>query len=87
MKYRIAAWAAMGFLVAGNWALYAFAMNPSANEQMREHWTLVSITCPVAIAGMHFPISLYWALLANAATYALIGLMVETVRHTLTHTK
>ena len=87
MKYRIAAWAGVGFLVTGCWALYGFAMNLSANDRMREFWTLVCITCPVAIAGMHFPISLCWTLVANAATYALVGLMVETMRHSLSHAK
>ena len=80
MKYRIAAWAGAGFLVAGCWALYAFAMAPFTNERMRDVWTLLSLTCPVAIAGAHFPISLYWALAANAATYALVGLLVEALR-------
>ncbi len=87
MKYRIAMWASAGFLVAGAWAFYAFATFPFTNERMREVWTLISVTCPIAIAGMHFPISLYWTLVANAATYALVGLMVETLRHRLSHAK
>jgi hypothetical protein len=87
MKYRIAMWASAGFLVAGGWALYAAATFPFTSERMREAWTLISVTCPVAIAGMHFPISLYWTLIANAATYALLGLIVETLRHRLSHAK
>ncbi len=90
MKYRIAMWASAGFLVAGGWALYAFATFPLTNERMREAWTLLSVTCPIApiaIAGIHFPISLYWTLVANAATYALVGLIVETLRHSLSHAK
>jgi len=87
MKYRIAVWASAGFLVAGCWALYAIATFPSTNERMREVWTLISVTCPIAIAGMHFPISLYWTLVANAATYALVGLIIETLRHRLIHAK
>ncbi len=62
MKYRIAMWAIAGFLVAGGWALYAFATFPLTNQRMREAWTLISVTCPIAIAGMHFPISLYFGL-------------------------
>jgi hypothetical protein len=31
----------------------------------------------------NFGISLGWSLVANAATYALLGLIVETVRHQL----
>jgi len=87
MKYRIALWASAGFLVAGCWALYAFATFPSTSERMREAWPLISVTCPVAIAGMRFPVSLFWVLIANAATYALVGLIVETLRHSLKHAK
>ena len=86
MKYRISIWAGVGFLVAGCWGLY-FAMankdnliNPMVNA-------LARITCPVAIASLyfHFPISLYWVLVVNAATYALVGFMVETLRQKLHH--
>jgi hypothetical protein len=87
MKYRIAIWASVGFFVAGCWALYAFATFPSTNERMQDVWTLVSLTCPVAIAGRHYPISLYEALVANAVTYALVGLIVETLRRQLNHSK
>jgi hypothetical protein len=87
MKFRIALWSSAGFLVAGGWALYAIATFPSTSERMRELWTLISVTCPIAMAGMHYPISLYWTLIANAATYALVGLIVETLRHPLNHAK
>ena len=87
MKQRIAMWAGAGFLVASFWALLAFATFPFTNERMRDVWTLVSLTCPVAIAGMHYPINLYQALAANTATYALVGLIVETLRHQLHHAK
>jgi hypothetical protein len=87
MKYRIAMWASAGFLVAGCWALFAFATFPSTNERMRDVWTLVSLTCPVAIAGRHYSISLYEALAANAVAYALVGLIVETQRRQLQRAK
>jgi len=87
MRYRIAMWASAGFLVAAGWALYAIATFPSTSERMREVWTLVSVTCPIAMAGMHYPISLYSTLVANAATYALVGLIVEKLRHRLNHAK
>ena len=86
MKYRIATWAIAGFLVAGFWALFAIATFPSV-ERMRDVWTLVSLTCPIAIAGRHYSISLYEALAANAVTYALVGLIVETLRQQLRHAK
>ena len=87
MKSRIAMWAAAGFIVAGLWALFAIATFPSTAERMREVSTLISITCPIAIAGRHFPISLLETLAANTATYALIGLMVETLLRQLHHAK
>jgi hypothetical protein len=83
MRYRIAIWASAGLLVAAGWALYALAAAPFTNERMREVWTLASVTCPVIIPGKYFPIRLYWALIANAATYALVGLIVETLRRQL----
>ena len=86
MKYRIATWAIAGFLVAGFWALFAIATFPPV-ERMRDVWTLVSLTCPIAIAGRHYSISLYEALAANAVTYALVGLIVETLRQRLRHAK
>jgi hypothetical protein len=87
MKYRIAMWASVGFLVAGFWAIFAFATFPSTSERMRDVWTLISVTCPIAIAGRHYPISLYEVLAANAATYLLVGLIVETLRQKLHHAK
>jgi hypothetical protein len=88
MKHRIAIWAGVGFLVAGCWALYFFAAGPipySSTEPIL--WTLVDLTCPVAFASLHFHFGIYfyWVLLANAATYALIGLIVETLRKQLSH--
>ena len=86
MKCRIAMWASAGFLVAGFWATFAFVTFPSTNERMRDVWTLVCLTCPVAIAK-HYPISLYEVLVANAVTYAMIGLIVETLRNQLHRAK
>ena len=83
MTYRIAMWAGAGFVVAGLWALFAIATFPSTSERMQEAWILISLTCPVAIAGRHYPIGLYEALAANAVTYALVGLIVEALRHQL----
>jgi hypothetical protein len=40
---------------------------------------LVRLTCPIALLS-RYPISLSWVLLANAATYALVGLIVEMSR-------
>jgi hypothetical protein len=85
MKRRIAIWASVGFLVACCWALYAFATTPPAMTSADPIVTLVEFTCPVVAASFyfHFGVSLYWSLLANAATYVLAGLIVETLRRQL----
>ena len=48
---------------------------------------LTRLTCPIGILGSHFAISLEWVVVANAATYALVGLVVEAVRQQLSHPK
>ena len=83
MRLRIALWASAGFLVAGGWALYF--MWASKDDPIRLMYTLSQITCPIAIAGSYFPISLYWAVVANVATYALAGLIVESLRRRVHH--
>jgi len=82
MKYRLGLWAGSGFLVAVCWAFYALATQPPAMTSADPLLALVQITCPIAFASMHFHfgVSLYWSLVANAATYALIGLVVETLQ-------
>ncbi len=84
MKYRIAIWAAAGFLVAGGWAVYFFLANKDLPIEPLVS-TLVRLTCPIAIVGAHYPVSIYSALLANVATYALVGLVVETLRRRLNY--
>jgi uncharacterized RDD family membrane protein YckC len=82
MKYRIAMWASAGFIVASCWALYAFAATPPALTSGDPIIALVELTCPVVFASIHFhfALGLYWSLLANAATYGLIGVIVENLR-------
>jgi hypothetical protein len=83
MRYRIAVWAIVGFLVAGGWALYVagatkgIGMEPIVSILLR-------LTCPIAFFSNH-PIGVYSVLAANAATYALAGLLVETFRRQLKH--
>ncbi len=84
MKSRIGTWAIAGFLVAGCWALYALATTPPAFASADPMMSLVRLTCPIALLRS-YPIRLYWVLLANAATYALVGLVVETLRQRLNH--
>jgi hypothetical protein len=89
MKHRVAMWASAGFLVAGFWAIYAFASTPPPITSADPILTLIESTCPVLFASLHFHfgVSVYWSLLANAATYALVGLVVETLRRPLIHAK
>jgi hypothetical protein len=84
MKYRIAMWAAAGFLVASAWAVY-FLVASKDHPIEPIVSTLVRFTCPVAIVGSHYPVSLFSALAANVATYAVVGLVVETMRRQLSH--
>jgi hypothetical protein len=79
MRTRIAMWAGAGFLVAACWVLFVYATHPNTNEWMRKVWTLAVITCPIT-AVRSVPVTLYEVLAANAATYALVGLIVETAR-------
>lgn len=75
MKYKILIWAAFGFLVAACWALYAFPTLTPGDPLM----PLIRLTCPIALFSRH-PIPLVAALLANSATYALVGLGLEVLR-------
>ncbi len=82
MKYRIAAWAAAGFLVASGWGVYFLVANKNLPIGPMVS-ALVRLTCPIAIVGSHYAVSLYSALAVNAATYALAGVVVEIVRRQL----
>jgi uncharacterized BrkB/YihY/UPF0761 family membrane protein len=76
MKLRIAVWASVGALVVLLWTLYISAVPTTPHGIAR---VLLYLTCPVSLLGRH-PISLYLVLLANAATYALVGTVVEFMR-------
>ena len=84
MLYRIAYRAIVGFLVAGWWALY-FAFEKAPDSPVV--YFLVRLLCPIAIAGSYFAIKLYWVLLVNAATYALVGLIADTLHRFFHHSK
>jgi hypothetical protein len=86
MKYRIAIWAAAGFLVASGWATYFFMVSKDHPIKPIVS-TLVRLTCPVAIIGSHYHVSIYSALVANVATYSLVGLVVEILRRQLNHSR
>ena len=84
MKFRVVMWAAAGLLVAGFWALYASATPAPAMTSSDPIMYLVRLTCPIALLSSH-PISIYQVLAANTATYALVGLTVETLRQQFKH--
>ena len=84
MKYRIAIWAAAGFLVASAWAVYFFVKNKDLPTEPIVS-ALIRLSCPIAIVGSHYPVSLYSAVAANVVTYALVGLVVETLRRQFKH--
>ena len=88
MKYRLVMWAGARFLVASFWALY-FLPAPVPITSAEPMWTLARLTCPVVFASFyfHFPLGVYWSLLANTATYALVGLIVDTLRQQVNQAK
>ena len=88
MKFRIALWAGLGFLVAVGWAVYSFSANPSPITPTKPIvWNLALLTQPIALASVHyrFGVSVNWVILANTLTYGLIGLIAETMRRKLRH--
>jgi hypothetical protein len=79
-------WASAGIIVAGCWAFY-FAMRSNDNPIQPIVYILGFLTQPFVLVSFyfHFPLSVYWVIVANAATYALVGLIVETLRQKLHH--
>ena len=83
MRHRIAMWAVAGFMVALYWALWFFpTVSVPLTMSQQIALTLARLTCPVVMAASYFHVGLYfyWVLLANAATYALVGLLGEGLR-------
>ena len=84
MKFRIAIWAGVGALVVVLWTLYIAA---TSSTPLGTVGTLASyLTCPIALAH-HYALSFDLVLLVNAATYALVGLLVESLLPRLNHAK
>jgi hypothetical protein len=83
VTFRIAMWASAGFLVSVAWALY-FASTNKALSIDPLAYTLASITQPLAAAILYLKpvhnLGFAWVAVANAATFALVGLIVEKVR-------
>jgi hypothetical protein len=79
MKRRVAIWAVVGVLVAACWAVVSWAVRITPAEPIV--WNLALFSCPLVLVGFHFHfgVRLYWVLVANAAIYALAGVIVETM--------
>jgi hypothetical protein len=90
MKFRIFLWAFAGFLVAAGWAFYAAATFPAVISRANPFvWNLALLTQPIALASLHFnfPASIYLVFATNAAAYAVLGLIVESLRQHLSHAR
>jgi hypothetical protein len=87
MKQRIAMWSVVGFLLSGCWVIVAL-MNPTALAKPAAR-TLAVFIQPIALVSFRFHVPMHFleVMIANAATYGLIGLMVETLRRQLHHAR
>ncbi len=83
MKYRVVLWALVGVLVVLGWDWYATATFPNPSLTHAPIWSYVQLTCPVVYAASYFHLGMkiYWVILANALTYAIVGFLVEMFRH------
>ncbi len=88
MTRRIGIWALCGAAVAFCWFLYftwltwgAYHGGPGFHFGAAAQ-TLVDITIPFALIGLHnhYAITWYFSVVLNAASYACVGLAVETIR-------
>lgn len=80
---RIAVWASAGFFVSLGWGLY-FASATKGIAIGPAVYALARLTQPAAAIILslrpNFPLGLAWVIAGNAAAYALLGIIVETVR-------
>jgi hypothetical protein len=89
MRYRIAAWALAGLVIAALWAVY-FNLFPVFNmSNSREILFAARLTCPIALVGEHYHrgVSLAWTLVGNVVAYGLVGLCLEPIWRLTPRTK
>jgi hypothetical protein len=83
VMFRIALWASTGFLVSLAWALYFASTDKALRIEPLAH-TLASLTQPLVAVGLYLQpvhnLGFAWVAIANAATYALLGVIVENAR-------
>ena len=79
MAPRILVWASAGLALAACCAVYALVIPITTSDAA---FTLARITQPVVLLGsyFHFGVSVGWVLLANAATYAMLGLSTRALQ-------
>ncbi len=79
MKRRIELWGLVGFVIAGAWVILSLVIPISPQPVL---WGLARLTCPIVSVSLafHFGVKWYWVLISNFAAYALIGLIIETLR-------
>ncbi len=80
---RIGMWASAGFLVSVAWGFYFASANKSIPIEPTVN-ALARLTQPTAAVMLYLNpaarIALDWLIAANAATYVLLGLIVEMIR-------
>ena len=80
---RIVMWASVGFLVSVGWGFYFANANKSIQIEPTVY-NFARLTQPAAAVVLYLnptsPLSLTWVVVANAATYALLGLIATTIR-------
>jgi hypothetical protein len=84
VKVRIAIWTVAGILVAGLWAIYIVSVSPEVGlATLRQPLVkaLLYLSCPISCLGHYYPIHWTTVLLANGATYGLVGFMIEILHH------
>jgi hypothetical protein len=81
--FRIIMWASAGFLISAGWGFY-FAATNKAIPIGPIVYALTRLTLPgvalVMYLNPNYLLGLRATVIANAATYALVGLIVETIR-------
>jgi len=86
--FRIGMWAGAGLLIAMGWGLYFVTAN-KATPIGPLVYVMARLTQPVVATVLYFnpdvSLGLHSAVVANAATYALLGNIVETLRKQFTN--
>ena len=77
-------WASAGLLVSVGWGLYFTNANKALPIEPIVY-AFAAVTQPIAAVALYLKLAhqlgLTWVVAVNAATYALIGSVVETIRH------